>query len=324
MKLKPLLRYFAFFLLLLVAGFAASVALIAQPLVSATPSSPPAVDAEALKAHVKKLSVTLYPRSFEQPANLNLAAEYVEAQFRRTGAVVSVQQYEVEGRSYRNIIAHFGPESGPLLVIGAHYDSFDATPGADDNASGVAGLIELARLLAKAPQKRPIELVAYTLEEPPFFRTEDMGSARHARMLRQQGREVELMVSLEMIGYFSDAPGSQDYPVPVLDMLYPDRGNYVALVGNFSGFGKMRRLKSLMLGAGQMPVLSINAPPLLPGIDFSDHLNYWAEGYSAIMVTDTAFNRNRQYHRRGDTADRLDYARMAQVVQGVYAVTQGF
>ncbi len=331
MKLKSLLRYFAYLLLALVAGLAVLWAFMAQPLVSPIASQPPAVDEAALKAHVKKLSVDFYPRNFESLANLNLAAAYIEAQFRRSGAVVTVQQYEVAGRTYRNVIASFGPETGPLLVIGAHYDSVganyessEATPGADDNASGVAGLIELARLLGKNPPQRGVELVAYTLEEPPFFRTADMGSARHARMLRQQGREVELMVSLEMIGYFSDAPNSQDYPLPGLSLFYPDHGNFIALVGDFGDFGKMRRTKALMLGASRLPVLSINAPPQLPGIDFSDHMNYWAEGYPALMVTDTAFERNRKYHQLGDTWDRLDYARMAMVVQGVYSMTQLF
>lgn len=323
MKLKRWLRFFAYLLLFLVAGLAVLWAFMAQPLVSATPSSPPAVEAARLRAHVEKLSVAFYPRSFDNRTNLYLAGEYVRAQFRQAGADVSVQEYEVGGVTYRNIIAHFGPKEGALLVIGAHYDSFEDTPGADDNASGVAGLIELARLLAQKPQQRPIELVAYTLEEPPFFRTEDMGSARHAQLLRQQGRQVELMLSLEMIGYFSDQPGSQVYPIPALGLAYTDRGNFLALVGDFGDFGKMRRVKSLVLGAGSLPVLSINAPPLIPGIDFSDHLNYWAAGFPAMMVTDTAFNRNREYHMRRDTADRLDYARMAQVVQGVYAVTQG-
>jgi Zn-dependent M28 family amino/carboxypeptidase len=324
MKLKPLLRFFAYLLLLFAGSAGLLFILMAQPLVSATPSSPPAVDAAALRAHVEKLSVALYPRSVGHRAKLFLAAEYIKQQLKQTGAEVSFQDYDVDGGTYRNIIARFGPKEGGLLVIGAHYDSFEDTPGADDNASGIAGLIELARLLAKNPQHRPIELVAYTLEEPPYFRTEDMGSAHHAHLLKEQGREVDLMLSLEMIGYFSDKPGSQDYPVKALGMVYPDRGNFISLVGNFSGFGKMRSVKSLMLGADDLPVLSINAPPLIPGIDFSDHLNYWAEGFPAIMVTDTAFNRNKEYHKLGDTPDRLDYARMAKVVQSVYAVTQGF
>jgi Zn-dependent M28 family amino/carboxypeptidase len=201
------------------------------------------------------------------------------------------------------------------------------TPGADDNASGVAGLIELAHLLGKQPPPRPVELVAYTLEEPPHFRTEHMGSAWHARSLRAAGREVRLMVSLEMIGCFSDAPGSQRFPVPGLDLLYPDRGNFIALVSRISAKGELgatRRAKALMAGATDLAVHSINAPPLLKGIDFSDHLSYWAQGYPALMVTDTAFFRNANYHQAGDTHETLDYARMAKVVQGVFVLAQRF
>lgn len=312
-------------LLLLLAGAALVLlwSVMAQPLLRVKRSRPPAVDADALRAHVQKLSVDFYPRCFEHRGNLGAAAAYVETQFRRVGAAVSVQEYEAAGKTYRNIIARFGPEDGALLVIGAHYDSFDATPGADDNASGVAGLIELARLLAREPQRRAIELVAYTLEEPPFFRTGDMGSARHAHRLREQGRAVDLMVSLEMIGYFSNKPGSQAYPLPGLRHIYSDRGDFIALAGGLTGFRQMRRVKALMRGATPLRVLSLNAPAAVPGIDLSDHRCYWAVGYPAIMVTDTSFFRNPHYHLLGDTWNTLDYARMAQVVQAMYAVTQG-
>lgn len=247
-----------------------------------------------------------------------------------------MQDVVVEEATYKNIIARFGPASGGRLVIGAHYDShahvsaaiddprgYSAdthTPGADDNASGVAGLIELAHLLGRKPLGRPVELVAYTLEEPPHFRTEHMGSAWHARSL--VGDDVRLMLSLEMIGYFSDAPGSQRYPLPGLEFLYPDRGNFIALVGAMGDFGAMRHVKAAMAGASDLSVHSLNAPRWVPGVDFSDHVNYWGAGIPAIMVTDTAFWRNPHYHRAGDTYDTLDYTRMAQVVQGVYAVTQ--
>jgi Zn-dependent M28 family amino/carboxypeptidase len=323
------------------AGAGGLIALVTQPWVAPAVNTAPSLDApitvnpDALKAHVKKLSVDLYPRSFAHARNLYLAGDYIENAFRKSGAEVSVQAFSADGEPYRNIIAHFGPKSGPLLVIGAHYDSVNATDGvnnsegagdthgADDNASGIAGLLELARLLGRHPPGRPVELAAYTLEEPPYFRTQDMGSAHHARLLREQGQEVTLMISLEMIGYFSDAPDSQDYPFSALSALYPDRGDYIALVGKFGDFGVMRRVKALMQGASPLPVASINAPPLVPGIDFSDHLSFWAAGYPAIMVTDTAFNRNKEYHQAGDTWERLDYARMAEVVQDVYAVAQG-
>jgi len=322
--------------LALAVGLAGVAALVMQPFVAARESVAPEVEPERLKAHVKRLSVDFYPRSFDHDVRLEAAAQYILAQFEAAGATVSVQEVVVEEASYKNLIARFGPATGPRLVIGAHYDSHAAvnaeiddprgyspgthTPGADDNASGVAGLLELARLLGSRPQERPIELVAYALEEPPHFRTEHMGSAWHARGVA--GEDVRLMLSLEMIGYFSDAPGSQRYPLPGLNLLYPDRGNFIALVGTLGDFGTMRKVKAAMAGASDLPVRSINAPRWVPGVDFSDHLNYWDAGIPAIMVTDTAFWRNPNYHRPGDTHDTLDYARMAQVVEGVYAVTQ--
>lgn len=318
----------------------AVIALVTQPRVMPMVSTVPQVDPARLAAHVRHLSVALYPRSFEQFRNLEGAARYIEQAFHAAGAAVSRQAVIVEESTYHNVIARFGPAEGPLLVVGAHYDTDGDiqagarhrqgfapqthTPGADDNASGVAGLLELAHLLGQQPPVRPVELVAYTLEELPYFRTPHMGSAWHARALAAAGREVRLMLALEMIGYFSDAPDSQDFPLPGMGLIYPTRGNFIALVGRFGDFPAMRRTKALMRGATPLPVHSINAPPAVPGVDFSDHRNYWAAGYPALMVTDTAFYRNPHYHGAGDTPDTLDYRRMAQVVQGVYAVVQGY
>lgn len=317
-------------------GIAVALGFVAQPLAAPLASTAPTVDPARLQAHVKKLSVDFYPRSGDQIAKLNQAADYIAAELKAAGAVVSFQDFVLEGDTYRNVIARFGPATGPLMVIGAHYDSHGMpgralnahgyspdthTPGADDNASGVAGLIELARLLAASPPARAIELVAYTLEEPPYYRSEDMGSVRHAQALRASGRAVSLMLSLETIGYFTDAPGSQSYPAPGMRHLYSDTGNFIALVNKFSDFGATRAVKAIMAGATDLPVYSINAPRSVPGIDFSDHRSYWDAGMPAMMITDTAFMRNRQYHEAGDTWDRLDYARMAKVVQGVHAVT---
>jgi Zn-dependent M28 family amino/carboxypeptidase len=305
-----------------VAGF---IALTVQPFVTPRVSSPPRVDLARLEQHVKRLSIDFHPRSHEQRHNLERAAQYIRAEFDRAGAAVSMQEVRVGEGVYHNVVARFGHAAGPLLVIGAHYDSDKQmhTPGADDNASGVAGLLELARLLGRAPPPRAVELVAYALEEMPHFATGEMGSVRHARELAQSKREVELMLSLEMIGYFADTRGSQSYPLPGMTLLYPDRGDYIALVGRFSDFGLMRRVKATIAGATELPVHSINASPLLvEGIDFSDHRSYWNEGFPALMVTDTAFYRYPHYHAAGDTYEKLDYARMAAVVQGVYAVAQ--
>ncbi len=308
------------------------LALVMQPFAgtSTHASTPATVSPDELKAHVKALSVTFHPRDYTHPANLEAAARYIEQQLLAAGATPISQRVTVDGKQYRNLIARFGPATGAVIVVGAHYDSHcheePCTPGADDNASGVAGLIELARLLVKAPPTQPVELVAYTLEEPPHFRTEHMGSAWHAASLIQgkDKREVKLMMSLEMIGFFSDAASSQAYPVPGMSLLYPDAGNYIGVVGRFADFGNSRKIKSLMSGASELPVRSINAPAWVQGIDFSDHLSYWDAGISAVMVTDTAFMRNKQYHLAGDTYDKLDYRRMAQVVAGVYAVVGHF
>ena len=302
----------------------AGCALVTQPMVKSIASTPPAADAAALERHVREFSVTLHPRSFEHYANLQRAADYILAAFIAAGAETDAQKYDVDGVVYRNLIARFGPADGPLIVIGAHYDSASDTPGADDNASGVAGLLELARLLAAHPPPQPVELVAYTLEEPPYFRTGAMGSFRHARALSESNRDVRLMMSLEMIGYFRDEPGSQTFPVKLLGSLYPDAGNFITVVGRFGGFSDVRRVKALFRGATDLPVESINAPAKVPGVDFSDHASYWHFGMPAVMITDTAFFRNHHYHGAGDTPDTLDYARMAKVVQAVYAVTRDF
>ncbi len=328
--------FFAFPLIL--AGAVAVV--ITQPFASIVPSQPPLVDPGGLKAHVRYLSEAVYPRSFEQFHNLERAAKYIIDSFKAYGADVSMQEVIVQESRYANIVARFGPESGPLTVIGAHYDSHgDAaegaeyakgydlsthTPGADDNASGVAALIELGRLLQRSPPPHPVELVAYTLEEPPHFRTEHMGSAWHARALVESGRAVRLMISLEMIGFFSDAPGSQRFPLPGMTFFYPSTGDFIALVGRLGDFSVTRRVKSLLSGATSLPVYSINAPSVVPGVDFSDHISYGHHGVPALMLTDTAFYRNPHYHQAGDTYDRLDYERMAKVVQAVYAVVHGY
>jgi Zn-dependent M28 family amino/carboxypeptidase len=217
------------------------------------------------------------------------------------------------------VIAHFGPETEERIVVGAHYDTAGPLPGADDNASGVAGLIELARLFARQQPPLRVELVAFSLEEPPYFRTTGMGSSVHAQSLRQQNVRVRAMFSLEMIGCFLDTPNSQLFPIGVLSALYPSTGNFIAVVGRLGDVLLVRRTKAAMRNAAPLPVYSINAPRFVPGVDFSDHMSYWEAGYSAVMITDTAFFRNRNYHTAEDTAEKLDYKRMAMVVEGVYA-----
>ena len=275
------------------------------------------VDPAALKAHVETLSQRFVPRNDAHPEILRRAAEYIAEQFRSAGAKVSDQEFKVNGDSYKNVIAEFGPEGADVIVVGAHYDTAGDQPGADDNASGVAGLIELGRLLVKVPMRSKVILAAYALEEPPYFRSEQMGSAVHAKSLRARGVSVKLMISLEMIGYFSDEPNSQGFPMPLLRLFYPSRGNFILVVDRVFST-RARELKRAMSATSDLPVYSINAPAIIPGVDFSDHLSFWDQGYPAVMVTDTSFYRNVAYHSRHDTANRLDYAKMAEVVRGVF------
>ena len=249
------------------------------------------------------------------------AAAYVAAELRRAGARVSEQAYHVDGAGqYRNVIGSLGPETRERVVVGAHYDAAGAFPAADDNASGVAGLLELARLLgARDATAARIDLVAFTLEEPPYYDTRWMGSHVHAQALQREGAVVRGMIALEMIGYFSDVPGSQRFPHPLLRLVYPSTGNFIAVIGRLGEARLARRVKRVMQAVTLLDVYSMNGPAWIPGLDFSDHRSYWAHGYPAVMVTDTAFYRNDRYHTARDTPETLDYGRMAEVVRGVHA-----
>ncbi|SFP91731.1 M28 family peptidase [Hymenobacter arizonensis] len=277
-------------------------------------------DTVRLRQHLQVLTTTPQPRNYQHPIVLDTVAAYVSRQLHAAGARVAQQPYTVNGQTYRNVLGSFGPEAGPRLVVGAHYDVCGDQPGADDNGTGVAALLELARLLGQQPSlPYRIDLVAYTLEEPPFFRTKNMGSYVHAASLHAAGVPVRGMVALEMLGYFDDRKGSQDYPFGPLKFIYGSRGNYVTVaqkIGN-GRFGRQfaRRYKN----AARLPVRRFKAPAWLPGIDFSDHLNYWKFGYPAVLLTDTAFYRNKSYHETTDTLARLDMRRLGLAVDALLA-----
>src|SRR5215475_2475416 len=293
---------------------------VTQPLIGvANITAPITVDPTKLETHVRTLSQSFIPRDESHPENLDRCAAYIRGEFDRANARVSEQPFTIDGKTYRNVVAHFGPETKEMVVVGAHYDTAGPLPGADDNASGVAGLLELARLLGNRQLPMRVELVAYTLEEPPFFRSEQMGSAIHAKALKQEGAVVRVMFSLEMIGYFSDARNSQHFPSSAFSLFYPTEGNFISVVAELVNRIIVHRIKKAMTGATSLPVYSINPPRLIPGVDLSDHLSYWREGYPAVMITDTASYRNANYHTLDDTAERLDYRRMGQAVEGVYA-----
>lgn len=288
-----------------------------QPLAGSERSGPPVtVDPARLEATVRKLAVDFHPRGWQHTDRLDATAAWLKAEL---GPHATEQTYAVDGGTYRNVSALYGPATPDRIVVGAHYDSCEGLPGADDNASGVAGALELARLFAKEPPPSQVEIVFWSLEEPPFFRSPQMGSAVHADALAKAGTPVRAALSLEMIGYFSDAEGSQHFPVGALGLIYPTTASYIAVVGDLGQIGLVRTVKRAMSGASELPVASINAAKLIPGIDWSDHRSYWAHGWPAVMITDTAMNRNANYHQATDTPETLDYARMAKVVTGVHS-----
>ena len=293
--------------------------------VTPQPVLAPQAETGRLEADVRHLAAMNPSRTARNAAVLDEAAGYISQSFAAAGCTTAEQAFEVDGTTYRNMVCAFGPETAPRLVIGAHYDVYEGA-GADDNASGVAAILELARLLgaAKPVLAHRLELVAFTLEEPPHFRTPDMGSYHYARSIAEEEMPLKLMISVEMVGYFSDEPGSQSYPAGFLGWLYPDTANFIGVVGRTFDRAPVARVKALMASAGDLPVHSINAPVALAGIDFSDHWSFWEHDLPAVMVTDTAFFRNPNYHRPTDTPETLDFQRMAAVVDGLYQVAAGY
>ncbi|MES2765567.1 MAG: M28 family peptidase [Bacteroidota bacterium] len=277
-------------------------------------------DSNRLRLHVEALTKTSQPRNYLNADALNEAAAYILKEFTSYGFKAEEQKYSVDGAEYKNVIASYGPADAERIIIGAHYDVCGHQDGADDNASGVAGLLELARLVSvlKPQLKYRVDFVAYTLEEPPFFRTENMGSAIHAKSLHAANVKIRAMICLEMIGYFSDEPNSQEYPVPGMKLMYPDKGNFIAVVGRTGQREIVQTISSLIKSGSDLPVETLNAPESVPGIDYSDHQNYWKYDYEAVMITNTSFLRNPNYHQHSDTIETLDFKRMNEVVKGVY------
>ncbi len=286
-------------LLLFVAGV---ILLLVQPFAGKAASwTGPAADPARLEALVRGL-VALGPRN--EAAGQDRAATWIRA---RLGALpVAEQAYTARGATYRNLIVRLGPETKERIVIGAHYDARGPFPGADDNASGTAALIELARMLSVRPPAVRTELAFYSNEEYGL-----LGSAAHAK----DARDVRAMISLEMLGCF-DEP--QRFPFAPLKLLYPARGDYIVVVGRPRDLFLVRSVKRSLRGSGAR-VQSIDAPEAVPGIGNSDHRSFWRKGVRAVMVTDTAWYRNPRYHTADDTPDTLDYARMAKIADGIAA-----
>jgi len=282
--------------------------------------------ASNLAATVQYLSEEIGTRSYRDLLKLNKASDHIESQFRTFGCIVSRQAFTYEGKTYYNIIGEVkgtNPAKKEIVILGAHYDTVYGTPGADDNASGVAGLLELARLFAAAPAERTMRFVAFSLEEPPAFGTENMGSYVYAKQVSEEGVAVRGMISLEMIGYYCEEKGCQKYP-PVVGWFFPNKGNFICLVGDLSSRSFTRKVKKALAKVSDFPVEALNTFSAVTGVDFSDHRNFWKFGFDAFMITDTSFYRNSRYHEQEDTADTLDYSKMARLITGLHRALMSF
>ncbi len=338
--LKTLKKYkkTTLFISLLIAMIGAAYTIVTQPLLlpyhfpqTALFSQLPQSQADTLQRHVKFLS----EQDRTSPENQQTIVNYIINELKNSGisdAHIERQNYRVDGMPYQNIIVHFNrgktASTAKKYLIGAHYDAYSHAsewlPGADDNASGVAGLLEIARLLQHIKNldsglDRKIDLVFYATEEPPFFRTVAMGSYQHAK----NAKGIELAIILEMIGYFSEQNNSQHFPVEQMRYLYPSTGNFIAVVSDMHNTEPTRavkkRFKAKLAEHNLIGVESINAPARMAGIDFSDHRNYWQFDIPAVMITDTSFYRNANYHTRGDTYEKLNYRKMKAVVDATLA-----
>ncbi len=307
--------------------------------------------ADRLKQHVNHLAQTIGERHFGRPGRLDLAADYIDGKWREAEYDPLFQKFTLthpplvskwrtrhgfdkKALSFRNVIAKLKGASDENIIVGAHYDTASGTPGADDNASGIAVLIEVARFLKKkylaggaplagaAPLKKNVTFVAFTNEEPPFSRTSAMGSAHFVKSALQKDEKIDFMLCLEMVGFYIDQPRSQSYP-PFLKYFYPDRGNFIAVVGNLRSRSYVKQVKQIFEQETRIAVESLSAPRWVRGVDFSDHMNFWARGIPAVMITDTAFYRNPHYHQPSDTLQTLDFEKMAEVATGIAAVITG-
>ena len=278
---------------------------------------------ERLRVHVATLAGEIGERHIWRPAALEAAAAHVEDSLRAAGYNVGAQAYQAMHATVRNLHAEIPGAASPdeVVLVGAHYDSVVGCPGANDNGTGVAAVLELARLFAGRSPARTVRFVAFVNEEPPFYFTRSMGSRVYARQCRARGERIVAMLSLETIGCYSDAPHSQHYPFP-FGLLYPGRGNFIGFVGNLRSRRLVRRCVGAFRAAVDFPSEGVAAPGYLPGIFWSDHWSFWREGYRAVMVTDTAPFRYAHYHTPEDTPDKVDYERFACVTAGLGAVVE--
>lgn len=275
-------------------------------------------DRTEVRAQLDTIVVREGYRSYTDTTTLNAVGLYIENEFKKHSNNVYRQTFIVLNKEYFNVIGLIGDTTKPRIVVGAHYDVCEELPGADDNGTGVVGLLQaIAQLKNDTLGDYCFEFVAYTLEEPPYFATEYMGSFVHAQSLSTRGIEMYGMISLEMIGYFSDEKKSQGYPLRFLKLIYGGVGDYITIVRKMNKGPFTRNFSGKYKSTKRITTKKFTGPRQLTGIDFSDHRNYWDLGVDALMLTDTAFYRNKNYHKASDTIDTIDFERMACVIDAL-------
>ena len=298
---------------------------------NAAPLSPDEVTSrEELRADVQKLAGEIGERNMWHYTQLNAAADFIEDSFSRAGLHPRRDSYEIRGQACHNIEAEIPGAQGvadsrpppSIILIGAHYDSVFGSPGANDNGSGVAAMLALARRFAGKTTQHTVRFVAFVNEEPPYFLGGDMGSFVYASSCKARGDKICAMISLETIGYFSDAPHSQTYPSPGLGIFYPKVGNFIGFVSNVPSRALLRRVVALFRKHAKIPSEGAALPSFIPGVSWSDQWSFWRHGYPGIMVTDTAPFRYPHYHSASDMPDKLDYDRFTLVVSGIQKVIE--
>jgi Zn-dependent M28 family amino/carboxypeptidase len=270
---------------------------------------------ERLSKDVEMLAGVIGERNVNRKSALDGAADYIDKQFREAGYSVERQRYAVEGETVCNLIAEIRG-SDEIVVVGGHYDSVIGSPGANDNATGVAATLELARSWSGRKTTRTLRFAAFVNEEPAYFQSADMGSYVYAKRCRERGEKIVGMMSLETMGYYSDEKGSQKYPFP-FNLFYPSRGNFIAFVANRASRKLLKRIVKAFRRDAKIPSESVATFESIPGIGWSDQWSFWRHDYPGVMVTDTAPFRYPYYHTPQDTPDKIDYARLALVVEGL-------
>jgi hypothetical protein len=278
---------------------------------------------EELRANVQKLAGEIGERNLRRYAQLNAAADFIEDSFSQAGLRTRRDSYDVRGQICHNIEAEIPGVQPEIILVGGHYDSVFGSPGANDNGTGASAMVALARRFATSKPKHTLRFVAFVNEEPPYFLSGEMGSLIYARRCKEHGNKISAMISLETIGYFSDAPNSQKYPSPGLGMFYPNVGNFIGFVSNVKSRALLRRVIALFRKNAKVPSEGASLPAFIPGVSWSDQWSFWQQGYPAVMVTDTAPFRYPYYHSSDDTPDKLDYDRFTLVVSGMKNVIEG-